>query len=191
MRNYLALNFAQLAWSSIGASRWITGTSSSDMDGQVSWATNQAGLGPPDEVDNLGIWYFPLDKTNFSRIWNYCSLGFPLNGPIFQSDPPKYESKSFQPVQNTPRRGWTDTAGTPRAPTPSDKVSNPNLETTDFSGVPGLLDALAALPEFAAQLTRMGKLREAGIVMYAYSQVMKGVWTITEAFAYINANVIL
>jgi hypothetical protein len=59
------------------------------------------------------------------------------------------------------------------------------LKKADFSGAQTLLDALSALPTLAAELTKIGKLREAGIVIYAYNQVIKGYWSITEAFAYL------
>jgi len=58
----------------------------------------------------------------------------------------------------------------------------------DFSGAPGLLQALVALPALAAQLTGEKKFREAGIVLYAYNQVIKNTWSITEAFAYLREN---
>jgi hypothetical protein len=65
------------------------------------------------------------------------------------------------------------------------------VKSGDFSGAQGLLDALASLPALAAQLTKAGRLRDAGIVIYAYEQVIKRYWSITQAFAYLVANRIL
>jgi hypothetical protein len=68
----------------------------------------------------------------------------------------------------------------------TEKKGATSLETADFTGAEGLLEALAALPELAAKLTIAGELRQAGIVLYAYRQVIANLWSITEAFAYLR-----
>jgi hypothetical protein len=62
------------------------------------------------------------------------------------------------------------------------------LKKTDYSGAPGLLEALLALPKLAEQLTAAGDLRDAGIVVYAYKRVLAQQWSISQAFAYLRDN---
>jgi len=63
-----------------------------------------------------------------------------------------------------------------------EKTGAKSLKTADFSGAQGLLDALAALPALAAQLTKQGRLRDANIVLGEYNLVIAGKISITEAF---------
>ena len=136
--------------------------------------------------------YWLFDKSNVVKFAQFLSSYFyPVC--IEVKGPP--ELGIFHPISDPlapdlkPRKGWTDDIGVKRKPPPSEKKTT--LEEADFSGAPGLLEALAALPEFAAQLTKQGKLRQAGIVMYAYAQVIRHTWSITEAFAYLRDNRIL
>lgn len=148
MRNYVALNFCRINYNHSAptdpadASVWITGTSVEDLANQIAFTVGQMSIVLVD-VEDLGIWYFPLDKTNISRMWNFAVMGFALNGPIFQSDPVKEDAKSFQPVENTPRKGWTDVDGTKREPPPSD--GKPKKPPTGPPGPPlTLLQAMQA-----------------------------------------------
>jgi len=157
MRNYVALNFARINYNFTGpmdpasASVWITGTSVEDLAGQIDATRTQMGFFNIVDVEDLAIWYFPLDKTNVSRIWNKAVAGFPLAAPIFDASPPKENAQSFQPVKNTPRKGWTDQNGVKREPAPSDgeKKTTP----TKFEDPETLLDSLRT---FAGALITAG-----------------------------------
>jgi hypothetical protein len=61
-------------------------------------------------------------------------------------------------------------------------------QEADFSGAPGLLEALQGFVTLAADLTRMGEIRKAEIVLYAYRQVIHQTWTITQAIQYLIDN---
>jgi len=62
---------------------------------------------------------------------------------------------------------------------------------SDFGGAQGLYETFLALPQVIKALKDAGRLRDAGIVQYAYDQVRLGLWTITRALLYISTNVIL
>jgi hypothetical protein len=133
--------------------------------------------------------YWQFDATNVAIFSNYFADLFYLIAVILGNIPQCGIMKAKLGTDYSPRRGWTDDLGKKRKPPPSDKGLT--LKTADFSGVPGLLQALASLPDLAAQLTKQGKLREANIVLYAYNQVVNQNWTITEAFDYLDKNGIL
>jgi hypothetical protein len=128
--------------------------------------------------------YFLLDKD--SLFVTFQSFAAQYVGDAMVNQP------TFYPMlvnpEKTPRNtGWKDPAGIIRNPPPSE-TKGLTLEEADFSGAQGLLDALAALPELAAKLTRAGRLRDAGIVLYAYHQVINGTWAIDRAFDYLAEN---
>jgi hypothetical protein len=126
VRNYVALNFCRINYNNSSpsdpptASVWITGTSIDDLSSQIVATVVEMGFISIVDVEDLGVWYFPLDKTNLSRIWNHAVIGFPLAGPIYAADPPKENANSFQPMKNTPRKGWVDAAGVGRGVPGSD-----------------------------------------------------------------------
>jgi hypothetical protein len=182
MRNYLSLNFVRLnfGFGNPGdpptESRWITGTSVTDMGGQIQWAYQQLGFPTNFEVEGLGIYYFPLDKTNMSRIWNFCSLGFPLSAPIFSRSLPGDEAKTFKAIENTPRRGFTDAAGKKLAVPPSD-----GGKESDVSGGQTLVENfLALMDSLIKKFTKAGDKRTVGILQYLLKQFLDGKQSITD-----------
>jgi hypothetical protein len=176
MRNYLALNFCRINYNNTGpsdpatASVWITGTSIEDLGAQIEATRVQMGFITIVDVEDLGIWYFALDKTSVSRIWNKAVAGFPLNGPIFPADPPKENAQSFQPVDNTPRKGWTDPSGVKREPAPSDGgKGKPTSGGTDpfqqvIIVIGRIFDASAGKPKLRQQLSLLLNDIGAGLV---------------------------
>ena len=94
----------------------------------------------------------------------------------------------------SPRRmpDFVNNDGLNNVSTVNPKGTNPGnpyeLKEVDYSGAPGLLEALLALPELAKQLTAAGDLRDAGIVVYAYKRVLDQQWSISQAFAYLRDN---
>lgn len=59
----------------------------------------------------------------------------------------------------------------------------------NLTGANNLFAAFQMLPGVVADLKRQHRLRDAGIVQYAYEQVLRGKFSITEAFAYIDKNI--
>lgn len=127
--------------------------------------------------------YILLDKQTVVRgilgnanqaLFNYISnVGVPQNQQIIQM------------LNETPRyKGWTDQAGEKHAAPPADKKGFKQ----DFAGASGLFSAFQNLPLLAEKLRKEGRVRDAGIVLYAYNQVVAGLWTITHAIAYISEN---
>jgi hypothetical protein len=95
------------------------------------------------------------------------------------------EQQIIRNVTKTPRyHGWTDSAGVVRKPPPSDL----KLKRGDFSGVPGLFTFLQNLPAYAQILKREGRLRDAGIVLELYNQVIDGRQSLTDALAILRQN---
>jgi hypothetical protein len=58
----------------------------------------------------------------------------------------------------------------------------------DFSGAAGLIEFLNNLPAFAEILKREGRVRDAGIVLFAYRQTIAGKMSITEMLQYLRDN---
>jgi hypothetical protein len=172
---------------------YAIGRNDVDLKGQIDYQNNLFLSGLPAGWTITPIYqnaamtvYILMDKDALMVILQAFA-------PSFVSDAVANQPPFFPMLVNpkeTPRKtGWTDPAGVKRSPPPSEKKLT--LEEADFSGVPGLLEAIAALPELAAQLTKQGKLRDAGIVLYAYNQVINNNWTITEAIDYLDKNGIL
>jgi hypothetical protein len=124
--------------------------------------------------------YFLFDKNTFFDLIRQFPDFF-YNNNVIQSDP----SLQFMRVQtDSPRaKGWTDNLGVKRRPPPSDEGPPP-----DFSGAAGLVEALQGLLTLASDLTAMREVRKAGIVLYAYNQVIKQIWSITQAIQYLIDN---
>lgn len=68
------------------------------------------------------------------------------------------------------------------------KSSAATAKKGNFSGAQGLVDALAGLLIYVQALKSQGRLRDAGIVQFAYDQVTSGKWSITQAFDYLREN---
>jgi len=124
--------------------------------------------------------YFILDKDSFM-------VTLQAFAPQFVSDavanqPPAYPML-VNPKQTPRKTGWVDPAGVKRVPPPSEA-----RKKSDFKGAAGLLEALQGLLKLASDLTAMKKIRQASIVIYAYNQVIKQVWSITQAIQYLIDN---
>jgi hypothetical protein len=127
--------------------------------------------------------YFLLDKAAlFFSFYNFRAT-YLLDA--ITNTPPLFPILA-NPKKSPRSTGWTDPNGVKRTPPPSEKKEPPS--DGDFSGAQGLLDAISALPTLAAKLTQAGELRQAGIVIYAYEQVVRQNWTVTQAFDYLLKN---
>jgi hypothetical protein len=124
--------------------------------------------------------YWLLDKKNFLRIWKDLQDFFVTQTLL--ASPPLYDVL-INPKQSPRYTGWKDVDNVRRDPAPSDKRKRP-----DFRGAAGLVEALQGLLKLASDLTAMKEVRKAGIVLYAYSQVIKQVWSITQAIQYLIDN---
>jgi len=124
--------------------------------------------------------YFLLDKDSFL-------VTLQAFAPQFVSDAVANQPPAYPMLVNpkvTPRKtGWTDPAGVRRAPPPSEA-----RKKGDFSGAAGLIEALTGLLKLASDLNAMKEFRKASIVLYAYNQVIKQVWSITQAIQYLIDN---
>jgi len=88
------------------------------------------------------------------------------------------------PKQSPRYTGWKDAAGEVHKPPPSDKKG----PSGDFSGASGLFAAAQGLLAYSEALRESGRLRDAGIVKYAYDRIFDLTWTVTEAFDYLRKN---
>jgi hypothetical protein len=127
--------------------------------------------------------YWQLDSRNIANFSNYLA-DFLYAGVILIGGIPQLGlCKAKLGTDYTPRKGWTDDAGVKRRPPPSEA-----RKTSDFSGASGLLEALQGLLRLASDLTAMKEIRKASIVLYAYNQVIRQVWSITQAIQYLIDN---
>jgi hypothetical protein len=126
--------------------------------------------------------YWVLDKTNFMRFLRFQTGIDAIRVDALVNSPPLWPS--LRAPAKTPRKtGWTDAAGVKRKPPPSE-----DGKELDFSGAAGLLEALQGFLKLAADFTAMKQVRKASIVVYAYNQVIKQVWSITQAIQYLIDN---
>lgn len=125
--------------------------------------------------------YWLLDKDNFIFIWKTLVSFF---GPHIFLDNPQIFSVLINPKQSPRYTGWKDLDGVARMAPPSDKHGAKG----NFSGAGTLVQAFLLLPAYADQLRKDGRVRDAGIVMYAYNQVLSRAWSITKALDYLRAN---
>jgi hypothetical protein len=133
---------------------------------------------PTDPIDA----YILFDKPSVLQMLNWQGNGLYFYALSVGIDLPLQNLPMLVNPKQSPRyTGWKDSSGEVHKPTPSDKKTT----EADFSGAQTLLDALEALVILAANLTKVGKVRDAGIVLYAYQQVKNQTWSITEAFDYL------
>jgi hypothetical protein len=130
--------------------------------------------------------YWLFDKSNVVKFAQFlASYFYPVC--IEVKGPP--ELGIFHPISDPlapdlkPRKGWTDDIGVKRKPPPSEKKEA--QEAGDFEGADTLVEALQGLLRLASDLASIRKIREAGIVIYAYNQVIRNTWSITEAIQYL------
>lgn len=97
---------------------------------------------------------------------------------------PTFFPMLVNPKQSPRYTGWKDPAGVKRAAAPSDKKG----ASADFSGASGLFAAAQGLLAYSDALSSAGRLRDAGIVKFAYDQIFNLSWTVTEAFDYLRKN---
>jgi len=126
--------------------------------------------------------YWQLDKTNVSIFADYLA-DFLYLAVITLQIPQMGIAKWKQDPDYSPRKGWKDDAGTKREPTPSDKGRK-----ADFSGASGLFAAAQGLLAYSEALRESGRIRDAGIVKFAYDQIFNLTWSVTEAFDYLRKN---
>jgi hypothetical protein len=124
--------------------------------------------------------YFLLDKESFMVILKQFAQSFILDAVANQ---PTFFPMEVNPKETPRKTGWKDPAGVKRDPPPSE-----SRKRGDFRGAAGLLEALQGLLTLAADLTRIRRVREASIVIYAYNQVIRQVWSITQAIQYLIDN---
>jgi hypothetical protein len=123
------------------------------------------------DVSILGKRWFELNKENFDGIIEHVAAGQYWNngvdvGPISTENP---RNKKDWPSNDGPRNVG--------------KVSR-----RDFSGVKGLFDFLVAMPAYAEILRKEGRLRDAGIVLEVYRQIIDGRQSITDGLAILRQN---
>jgi len=129
--------------------------------------------------------YFSLDAPNVARmIWLLQDL-FYYNAVVgVAADGLPFLTNQEESPRGT---GFKDFEGNTRV-VKSELKTTKGVTKADFSGAPGLIQALEGLVTYAAALTSVGRIRDAGIVLYAYQQVVNGSWTITKAFRYLFDN---
>ncbi len=123
--------------------------------------------------------YFLLDKDSLMVIYQTFAANFVSDAVANQ---PPFYPVLVNPQTSPKYTGWKDPLGIRRKPPPSDKKG----PRGDFSGAPGLVSALQGLLLYSETLRAAGRLRDAGIVKYAYDQVIDLRFTITEAFDYLR-----
>jgi hypothetical protein len=85
----------------------------------------------------------------------------------------------------SPRKFGINSATEKRVPVPSDQFT---AKRSDFTGAQGLVTFIDSLPALAAILKKEGRVRDAGIVTYAYNQVISQKWSVTTALDYLRKN---
>lgn len=124
--------------------------------------------------------YHLLDRQTFMNILNVSPFFWWFTS-VRETNP---ASQNILTLLKTPRyTGWKDQSGGVRRASPSDKK-----EKSDFSGATTLFESVAALLQLATNLTKIGEVRQAGIVLYAYQQIIRQAWSITEAIQYLVDN---
>jgi hypothetical protein len=124
--------------------------------------------------------YFTLDKTSMMVILKAFAPQF-ISDAI--ANQPPFYPMLINPKETPRKTGWVDPEGVKRKPPPSE-----DGKEVDFSGAAGLIEALQGFLKLASDLTVLKEVRKAGIVLYAYSQVLKNAWSITEAIQYLIDN---
>jgi hypothetical protein len=179
MRDYIQQFYTQ---DSMPVFQFVTSTfyffnTAAECDSYVaSYAGSSPGGGTL--TPTAPIW-FRMDKKIINSWLN--SMGVQNLGPavvagdekqiVFTESPRKFGVNSYQEK---------------RVP-----VSNAQIgvaKKSDFSGAQGLITFLNNLPMLAAQLKKDGKVREAGIVLFAYNQVISDKWSITTMLQYLRDN---
>ncbi len=125
--------------------------------------------------------FFLLDKDAFMVIAHAFDENFVSDAVANQ--PP------FYPVLVNPKTsprytGWKDPDGVTRKAAPSDKKG----ARGDFSGAQGLIDFVNNLPAYAAILKREGRLRDSGIVLEVYNEIIAQKISVTEGLAILRQN---
>lgn len=180
MRNYLTMYWQLIHFNAGGFDEAMVGRTAEELANNVVTLKG----GDTDTTDSLVIpAYHCFDKDSLYNLL-FDAPNFYWFTSVANTDP---NNQPIRTVLSSPRAtGWTDAAGVKRAPPPSEKkVSNGKA---DFSGAPGLLEALQGFLTLAGDLTELGKIRQAGIVLYAYKQVINQVWSITQAIQYLIDN---
>ncbi len=157
---------------------------------------DESGAALSDLINTFGPGFDPYGPLQCFIKMNKSNLGVICNaaGAVWHPfTPDNFKETSLIVYGDTPRDTWdsndpafqnlgTESATGYKSTVRSTKAAGKQ----DFSGVPGLFDALAALPTLAAELTKEGRLREAGQVTYAYQQVIHLNWTISFALDYLH-----
>jgi hypothetical protein len=129
--------------------------------------------------------YILIDKPSVLQTLNWQGNGlyfYALSVGIALAD--QNLPMLVNPEQSPRYTGWKDAAGELHKPAPSDKRG----AKADFSGAQGLFDAAAGLLAYAQALRDSGRIRDAGIVKYAYDRIFDQQWTVTQAFDYLRHN---
>jgi hypothetical protein len=87
--------------------------------------------------------------------------------------------------------GWPSNDGDPKGPTANKHIGDEKRFKADYAGASTLYQAFTLLAQWATQLRAAKKFREAGIVQFAYDQVVRQVWSISQAFLYLRENRLL
>jgi hypothetical protein len=125
------------------------------------------------------IW-FRLDKT---MLLQWIAGAAPVN--LGTATSPIFSGKKQMIYFESPRKIGVNSFVEKRVKAgPGDS----SAQESDFSGADGLITFLNSLPALADQLEADGQVRQAGIVRYAYNQVIANKWTITEMLAYLRDN---
>jgi hypothetical protein len=191
MRNYLALNLVQ-AFFGVPPDLFrflVWGTSVQDVFVNLAWLETQVGQ-PLDHVDDQGIQYVLLDKSNVAQMMTV--LGSPNPYSIIGVRPSWYprggsgenydQSRTFEPQPASPVRGWQDVTGVQKDPSPSDAKGKPSggRGTSPFAQLFQVIANLAnSFPHLRDKLLGLLNDIQNGITDYAQalsalSFIMKG-----------------
>ena len=135
--------------------------------------------------------WFLFDKENVVKMMTAISDFFfdqCLLDPLANFAPiePSKQLLGATLTESPRKKGWTDSDGNKRAPTPSDK--GVKGVGGDFSGVQGLIDVLNVLPAYAESLRRQGRKRDAGIVLDVYNRIIAGTLSIPDGLQILRDN---
>ena len=134
--------------------------------------------------------WIPLDKINMRDFLNLASSWVNLPNNSF------YEvfiagGAGFFPVagiQETPRRGWTDSNGIVKKPPPSEKPGK-NTQIGNVALPDAILSTIQVLQSLAAELLKSAdsnRRRVGGIIIYQLGLALTGAKSITDALVFLE-----
>jgi len=190
MKNYLSVFYAQIFDSNAAL---INGTIAATSEECALLADSFAsGLNPPGSAGRPQQIFFLMNKSVLTQIIQSVAFQLdPLNNPyIFSLD--RKVAENWGTESDTWQFDSADPPAVKAQEIAKEVLKSSKVATKiNLSGAPTLFDQVQLIKDFGLQLAKQGKLREAGIVLYAYNRIIDQTFSVTEAFDYLRKSGIL